>query len=47
MMIFDVSVLNNNGLKNYTSSGETNEEIANRILKTFKDVEHINIKKRN
>lgn len=46
-MVFDVSVLSNNGLKNYTASGETNEEIAEQTLKTFKDVEHINIKKRN
>lgn len=45
-MIFDVSVLNNNGLKSYTASGESNEEIANKILKTFKDVQYINIKKR-
>lgn len=45
-MIFDVSVLNNNGLKNYTSSGENNKEVANKILKTFKDVEYMNIKKR-
>lgn len=45
-MIFDVSVLNNNGLKNYTTSGETNEEIANKVLKTFKGIQYINIKKR-
>lgn len=46
-MIFDVSVLNNNGLKNYTTSGETNEEIANQALKAFKDIQYINIKKKN
>lgn len=46
-MIFDVSVLNNNGLKNYTASGETNEEIANQALKAFKDIQYINIKKKN
>lgn len=46
-MIFDVSVLNNNGLKNYTTSGETNKEIANKALKTFKDIQYINIKKKN
>ena len=45
-MIFDVSVLANNELKNYTASGETNEEITDRVLKTFKDVQYINIKKR-
>lgn len=45
-MIFDVSVLANNELKNCTASGETNEKIANKILKTFKDVQYINIKKR-
>ena len=46
-MIFDVLVLNNNGLKNYTASGVTNEEIANKVLKTFKDIQYINIKKKN
>ena len=44
-MIFEVSVLNSNGLKNYTTSGETNEEIANKVLKTFKDIQYISIKK--
>ena len=45
-MIFDVSVLANNELKNCTASGETNEEIANKVLKTFKNVEYINIKRK-
>lgn len=45
-MIFDVSVLADNELKNYTASGETNEEIINKILKVFKNVQYINIKKR-
>lgn len=45
-MIFNVSVLTNNELKNYTASGETNEEIANKVLKTFKNVEYINIKRK-
>lgn len=45
-MIFEVSVLTNNELKNYTASGETNEEIVNKVLKIFKNVQYINIKKR-
>ena len=45
-MIFDVSVLANNELKNCTASGETNEEIVNKVLKIFKNVEYINIKRK-
>lgn len=45
-MIFDVSVLADNELKNCTASGETNEEIVNKVLKVFKNVQYINIKKK-